>query len=390
MPSWMNRASTLLKGHKSEPEVPDPFRVVCLCGNSIGGMRQRRTQISVCVRCGERLLILPKDPYPGPPPPPQAISVSADQTISPEGKPVVKPVKPAALPENLSPAERAARRFEEAQKQKKKVEEEAKAAAEPKLEPAKARGSIVTPFRTIVIGIACVLVGTVYWGIKARRADLAARVVRTAINEADEAVSNGDLSTAARKYAEASEALTVLKRNDPEALRVHQANRETSTAGRLLLGSLHEIGDEARKAQEGASEGWQDSLRTRYQGQWLIIQAPVKSSTDADANPRTQIVFPIAAGATSVIVETDESALETLVGGEADSDAIFAAQIDEVRYESEPGREQWILTLRADTLFPWSNWKTFELVGLAGAGEDEDADARKILDRQSERLGVPK
>lgn len=400
MPSWKSRASQLLGGggrKASEPEALDPFQVVCRCGNRIGGTRQRNAQVAVCIRCSDRVLILPADPFPraASARPAVVVPINADEDsdVAAQGR----SGKSATLPENLTPAERAARRFEEVQRkkgsepQRKATSGKGRAAVEVEpdfSEAARSRRPLFTPFRLIALGIVCSMLGLGYWGWNSRKADEAARTVGSNIDLADAAIAEGDLAQAAERYEEASKALKLLKRTDSEAARIQQAHRETAAAMNLLAISLEMIGEQAYEAQQGAAAGWEDSLQNRYKDQWVIIQARVEEFTGSDGRTRTRVRYPIAAGEHSVLIETDASACSTLLGDATKGEAIFAAQIDELRYLNVAGGESWVITLRPDSLILWSNWNTFEAVGLAGAGEESDAASKKILAQQSERLGV--
>lgn len=234
----------------------------------------------------------------------------------------------------------------------------------------------------------CVLAATAYWGWRVQRAEQAANVLRTAIDEADGALANGDLAAAELKYEAAAKALDVLQRDDGESRRVYQLHRETVTANRLMIETLHELAELARLAQQGEAAGWEDSLRTRFRDRWIILQAPLQQGNGGTEAQCTRILYPLVAGETPMVIETEAGVYDRLIGRNPETYTVFAARIDELYYEQPPGRGVWRLTLRADDAFPWSNWKTFELVGLGGAGEDADNESKRILERQSERLGV--
>ncbi len=393
MSGWISKATTLLGGKKREPERPQPFDIACSCGNSVSGYREPGSQVARCNRCGDRLFVLPKDVYPQPrakQPPPEAVP---DQ--SPKSEPNERRSAPREVED--TPAARAARKFRDAAKSKPEPQVSQKP-REPKLsfrERTRVRVrrtiawqlSLFTPFRLMLLAIFGVIAVTGYWGWSVRRAELAAAIVQRVTNEGDEAVSRGDFNRAAEKYSEAWKAHQILKRDDAEARRVHQAFLETTAASRLISASPFDILAEAQQKRKAEESGWETSLESRYRDSWIVIDSSVFLETGVGNSPHTQVDCPLMLDDTPLAIETDADVYDRLHRGGDSKRAIFAAQVSGFRFVSadEP---RWVLTLKGDSVFAWSNPQTFEKLGLMGLGPDAVEATRKILAEQSQRLEI--
>jgi len=376
MSRWVTRATTLL-GRKREPEPPVPFSVRCGCGNNVEGERQPRAQLARCNRCGDRLFVLPKDVYPRPkaPKPPPA----------PKPEPARRRAAPDP-PETKAPEARPRRSM------RGRISERAHALRERsgiRLRRAMQRQrAMFTPFRMLLLAIFGVVTLTVYWGWQARRADKAAATVQQATEVADAALSEGDFATAARLYEDAWRSLQILGRDDPEARRVGQAYRETTAASRLATISLYDLVESVKNSPVHANAGAGKAVPTEYEDFWIILECSLSAMRGTDGAPRTRIEYPLVIDGVPFVIETDGDVLDRFAAGEDVPRAIFAAQLQGVRFDpAQPGNST--VMLRGDTLFAWSNWETYQMLGLAGNGEKAEEASRRILAAQSEQIGVP-
>jgi hypothetical protein len=247
--------------------------------------------------------------------------------------------------------------------------------------------ALFTPFRLLILAILGVVCLTGYWGVKMRRADRAASIVQGVTKEAEDALAEGNFVLAAKKYQEAWEAHEILGRGDAEANRVHQAYRESTAASRLSAWSLHDIVSDGQKARKAGEAGWENTLDARYRDLWLVIDSTVLRSIGADGESRTHVDCPLMMDDASLVIETDGKVFDSLVSGGESHRAVFAAQLSGFRFD-ETGEPRWIISLKAGSVFPWSNWQTYRQLGMAGGGPEAEAESRRLLAEQSEQLGI--
>jgi len=270
MPKWLTKARAAFK--TSEPEPPEPFRLVCACGGVIQGKRREQEQRIRCGDCGYEMFVMPESVYP-PPQTPHRAFVEVEEIELIEDVPTVAPAGPADAI-TLSPEQRKLRDRKRAEKEAEQTEKEESpakqpaskkrtplkkksaqtAAAAPKEAPAVEidhvhgirdrrlrRFKFFTPFRMIACGILLVLFLTGYFVIHSRRVANAEVVRLQAAKLGQQALADGDLETAVRELTKVQEALEILGSDDAESQQLHQMFLEVRAATELIPHSLQSL-----------------------------------------------------------------------------------------------------------------------------------------------------
>lgn len=386
MPRWLTTAANAFR-KRSEPP-PQTYSLNCVCGRGVTGVRTRAAQRAVCPGCRSELFVLPASVYP-----------------VPRGPVVKKPVKPAR-PSPLAIEEasvegrqtptaptRSRGRSETVPERRRAT---APAAPRPKAPPqgvllaaresslARWRRKALSPLPLVLAGVTIVVAGTVWWQSHLRARDRARSVIGSAPQLAEDALHEGDLTEAAKQFAQLSAAVRLLGRGDSQARRWTQLARETAAMGELATASLHDIISEAAETGGGSGEGiWPGLFRGSYRNSWVLIDAEVSRADKDSKTGGFSIDFPLIVGEQTGKLIANLPIFENRVeAGERPRRIIFAAQLADCRLQ--PGTtDVWQFELRPDSSFLWANVETYELLDLSA-----DDQTRKTLAEQAQHLGI--
>jgi hypothetical protein len=381
MPNWLTKATG--GAARDARDAPQTFQLTCECSERHTGQRLGRPQRIVCQRCGSALFVLPRNTYP-------AIK------SRPDGGRSRKRRRKAAPVPSIGPALPSASDL--ATSIRRGVALSAGSVGSGLHNAARGtRNWIVgllaaltrsirdfcTPFRLIVMGIALVLLATAAVAVRSHRMESARQTLRSELEAGEAALSEADYVAARGHFSRAAQAVEILGSDDAQSRLVRQLHRETGAMTRLAPGSLFDMLDELERQQQrpGAST-WEDIFNVRYQGTWLVLQAPVRR----DGSGWT-VDFPLTVGKEhrQVIVRADLPAFDRLPASEAAATVIFAAPITRCRLDTSAG--QWLVTLSGDDGFLWSTPENLRPLGLLDDEWASQEDVTALLEAQSSLTG---
>lgn len=198
---------------------------------------------------------------------------------------------------------------------------------------------------------------------------------------AEQALSQGDLLTAAEHYQPVLTALQRLGRNDARGLKIRQTARETVAMAGLCSTGLPELFAEA-SAAEGLGAGvWQGMFRRQYQGQWIVLDVPLRRMSGGEIGYRLDC--PVHPQGEAVRLTCDLPDLHRVsVLGEESRRVVFAGQLRACR-PPEVGDPIWVLELDPATAFLW-----LDSAGLQKLGFPTDDRLLAVLRDQAQVVGV--
>lgn len=381
---WFASATNIFRRQTSEP--PQCYRIRCACGETLEGDRSPAHQVVTCNGCQSPLFVLPASVYPRPATPPRRKPARREVPHTGEATAVAQAAMSVAESSvkradgQLPPDGRAARqsprgtpgvRFRAPQ-------------ALFQFDFDRWRRRTFTPLRLALAAIALVIGGTIWWRWHLQVLEKAREVLAEAPRLGEEALHEGDLSTAARQFASLRRALDVLGRDDPQARIWRQTARETEAAADLADTPLHLILREASQiVSEQSLAAWKNMFDSGLRGSWVVVDAPVSRSADADVGPRYLIDCPIYFQDEHAVLWVDLSGLEKALAPDNEPRrVIFAARLAECRPEPEVDHT-WRIVLEETSGFLWAGTEVYESLGMP-----LDDDTRRVLDEQAHWLGV--
>lgn len=393
MPGWLSTAAKVFRRQASEP--PQVFQVRCRCGQTYSGERTRKAQSLVCPACNTRLFVLPASVYPRP-------KLAAKK---PAGGPAGSRAAQRETLTNTGPGSRTRQRRAARTGAKERSPGDAidaapavagateTATAEPGMAErvrrawtdfdfARWRRKAFSPLRLVLLGVVAVVAATAWWLIHLHNLEQAREVLASTPRLAEQALEEGDLAEAARRFVALRDAVDMLGRYDRQAEVWRRSAEETVAAAELIPVSLHDIVAEAASVSARATgPSWSTTFSSSYRDGWVVIDAPVSRSAEAGVDPRYSVDYPIYAGQVQGTIRAELGAFDGVVKpGEAPRRVIFAAQLEDCL--PEPGIENtWRIVLRPASGFLWTSEELYETLGLPG-----DESTRQVLDAQAQRL----
>lgn len=272
-----------------------------------------------------------------------------------------------------------------------------------------------TPFRIILLVILGLGISTALWSIQQNRR---AHAILTAKEQGElgfEAVSERNWPAARNAFEQATRAVDLLGRDDPEANRYRQFFRETTAMTRMAGDSLFDVLDQAIDITDHeGDDAWQREFRARYRGRWMVIDGPVTLKTasqrlptdpgddddDADrgeavtprseadvAEERYELLFPWRPSrAVGVRVVVDFPVFEAVVPPGGDAVVVFAGELQECRLSED--RSEWIVRFHPETGFLWGHQVTYDALGFQSDPLRPDTAVLKRLETQLKSTGV--
>ncbi|QDU46488.1 hypothetical protein Mal52_50090 [Symmachiella dynata] len=396
MPKWLTKAKAAFK--TPEPVPPEPFRLVCVCGGVINGVRQEREQRIRCGDCNHEMFVFPESVYPPPEVPYRGVTDESDDEVE-----IIE--EPSASSDNLPPGpadaitiapEKLIKKPPSPKKPKGRSNPKAKRSPK-KVGPTQAvqvdhvhgirdlrqrRFKIITPFRAIAAGILVVLLLTGY-AVLHSRSVANAEVVRTRAGKlGQQALDAGDLAAADQEFTKVDEALQILGSDDPQSRLLHQLFLEVRAAVELLPTSVPDMLASAVEASsETALTSWESLFDLTYRDQWVVVDTTV-SHDDPDAEVRIAVPLMLENNSAFFVID-GESFAEHVVGDGAQR-VIFAGRVQSCQ-ASGTKHKTWDIRIADDSFFFWTDPRTYELLGFA-----LDEESTETLRQQAEMLGVAK
>jgi hypothetical protein len=370
MTGWFSKATQVLQRREPEPQAYD---VACACGHRLSGVRRLQPQSVPCNRCGNFVFVLPADVYPQPKPRKKgkkAAVAAAAAAATPEGDGIaLVPIRSSAV----------------------RVGELARSLSEGLSRRAHAGASSVrsafTPFRLIVLAIAMVVGATGYYAWRSRLNENAASSLHGFIEAGDQALANRDVQLAADQFRKAARALDRLERDDVESMRIRQKSKELHAAANLSTVSLYELCDRARQEAADAKTKAPPAMEGFEPGAWIIVDGQIVDESGPDGVQQPTIRYPFPIDGAPVAIDARLAALECLGERAGARRVIVAAQIASIKKEGRRS-PMWVVKLNDATALLWSDPDTYRALGVESDHERTDEETRKVLDGQSNALGL--
>jgi hypothetical protein len=386
MAGWLSVAEKLFRSGTTR--TPQPFEVICACGQTVAGLRTDGVQTRNCPNCGVSLFILPVSVYPLPKTPKRNLVTAPAPKEEPVPDPAVEADRIAGLPPKVGKLKGTARVIE-------KPAPEVKKPPGPPRRPVKQvlREAVVSleldrhcrrifrPVRLVLVAVIGVIGLTGWWLVHQQRRDAAERLIVSAVKLGEQALADHDLVEAARQFQQVRAALDVLGRNDHQSRALRQTARETTAAADLSRSSLFDLLHEAVESESGKVHlTWDETFRTGYRDEWVVVDAMVSRLAENAGGRRFEIDFPLTEGRHRAILVADLDAFDkVLAAGQSPQRVVFAGQLDECRKHEET----WLIALRPSTGFLWSSAANLELLGVP-----LDDATKQLLADQTGQLGL--
>lgn len=380
MTNWLGKATAVLA--KETPEPASPFVIVCECRQEHEGLRKSRSQRIICQSCGTALFVLPKDVYP--PPVPRRKKKRRGSETGPPGGPSLPPFSKVA-----------GHAWQQSAKVATKVGGSLQAGAVAARESLVTKTtqailavrSALTPFRVVLGAIILAAMATAGWSLHTHSLERASQAFRTESELGQTALAGEELSAAREHFERAVAAADRLELQDSQVQLIRQLARETTALTRLSPESLVELVFEAEQvAGSRRPNDWPSTFRAKYLGTWLILDAQVRRSGIESSS--YVVEFPLLVGddGRSVEVRADLPVFDSLFGSEDAPRIIFAAQLEDCVLQEPENR--WLVTLRAESGFLWTNLDNLKLAGLLTTDGESEEQTRALLVEQAKIVGI--
>lgn len=343
------------------------------------GVRRDGWQRILCKDCGETFFILPANPYPVP--------KSRQEMRRPTRRPIDDDPTSASLPAPASaspPAETATR---ETDRPRRRTRASKPRGIELPTKPTSG-GRLQGPIRWVLLVAVAAIAATVYGVALRRSTERAGLMLRKSVAAGQAALDAGDFATASRHFQQASHAVKQLGRDDPEARWIHQMARESLAAGKLAAAPLFEIALEADEAyRRDAWREWQQHFKLSYADTWIVLQTELFRVTDLTGNTIYTLDYPLAVNGMPLELAADLEVFKRLPRDSEPRPVLVAAQLQGFE-RSESGPERWIVTLRPDTAFLWTDSRNLQAIGLGDDHEHKENELRNLLSQQARFMGL--
>ncbi len=380
MSGWLAVAEKLFG--RPAGELPMSYTIECACGRQMSGTRGAAEQVTFCAACGTALFILPQSVYPRPRGMPVESAAPSQPASQPQRRRAANPV---GAPRETAP--KARQPPEEIPAQPHRDEPAAPRAdpvleRTPKINAARLRRKLFGPVRLVLMGVAVVTGLTVWWSIRVSARNEAERILVSAVKLAQQALDENDLGEAARRFQDVRQALDTLGRTDSRARELRQATAEITASADLARSSLYDILHEAvATTARSGSTMWEDTFRSSYRDEWVLIDAHVTRTADASYGQKFEIEYPLSTATERVQIVGDLACFERAVQGGSARRVIFAAQLDDFSHVAQ-GEAAWQVVLRPATAFLWSAPEHLQRLGI-----EIDEETKQVLAEQSSLLG---
>ncbi len=234
--------------------------------------------------------------------------------------------------------------------------------------------------RLIVASIVALVIIT-GWSLRNRSQREQARLlIPQATEEGMKALHDGNFSVAAHQLNVAVQGLDKLRRTDPAAQAIRQAQREAAAAYGLSTTDLSEL---AREFLADTAADRQRRFQSRSGTKWLIFDAGVIRKSSADS-AFFELDVPLAVGERPLQVQGDFPELRRFAAeesAEAPLRVLFAGQIEEWLVPSAQAQPV-IARLRSSTAFLWCDYESLLAVGYHADSAESERETRDLLSRQ--------
>ncbi|MEZ6054443.1 MAG: hypothetical protein R3C02_24155 [Planctomycetaceae bacterium] len=385
MANWLAKASSVLS--RDTPDEPQPFQLTCECGTNHQGQRKSRAQRIICQTCGTALFVLPRNVYPElKPPKPKRKRRSEDE---------LDDAPPARERQRSRRARGGTKETVQA------IGSGVRGVITSMINAITSRiavlitvlftwvRSLITPFRMVIAGVLLMLLTTGVWTLRTRGLDQARETLRVEFTAGEEALKTDDLELAYTHFANAAAAADHLNLTDARGQASRQMAHETEALIRLAPASLIEMLEEGETIIEQQSpEAWVPYFNGKFQGTWLVLQAPVRTDDEAEQSSSLVVEMPILIGeAGHPVSMTVTNADATALGFHSEPQvAWFAASLGDCVFDQ--AHEIWEVTLDGSSCFLWTDLDNLKRLGFFENDPVAEQEADEQLNEQSRFLGM--
>jgi len=367
MASWLDKAGAALG--KSTPVAPDPYALICDCGEVYQGLRSGVAQQLVCTECSARLFVLPTSPFP-----------RVLLPTIPSGRTARDPKAEPKSDGTITAGARQKRNLGSAQAAQKNPE--TSLGETESFQWGAWLRKVASPMRVTIALI--LMVGTLTMGgiWYRQRLESARTTLQPSIEASLAAMTARNFSLAEKELRKTVAALNVLGREDEEAETLRQRYREMQVVNQLLSTTLTEFADEA--ARNGVADPAATTrFNSLYGNRWFLFDV---SFDGPERNATAQIDLPVLEGAKTLRLRVPRPKGQSLPSMITNSRVVLAAQFQTLVPAGKP-TAPIVASFRTDTAFLWSDPTSYEaLCGLEPHQLDDKT--RQILARQhAEILG---
>ncbi len=388
MAGWITKVSAARASGPSEE--PEPFELHCQCGQTVKGERRPLYQRALCKNCGESFFILPTDVY-------------RELQTKKRKKKRKWALRKSKLRATGTREDTATIRSIAAER----IGRVRAATANAVAQLAGRTRRTFTPFRLVALSILGVIAATGYWALSTRAMEQAEATFKTASERGYAALQKGDFVIAAEEFLDACKALDIIGRDDHQARVVRQMHREAMSASRLSNESLFEMLNEAEGFLSGDNQDkWKEHFRVNYFDKWIVMQTTLTRGVDRMGQAAYSIEFPLMVGGKLVTFEANLAVFEEFGFTEAapqskhspaiqrpqyrsslTREVIFAAQIEDCRL-SDVGSPTWVIRLRSESAFFWSDYNNYTRLGFRPDDLHTVDRIRQLLSEQTLVMGI--
>lgn len=380
MPNWLAKASGAVS--RETDDQPQEFQLSCECGQLHRGHRKSKSQRIICQTCGAALFVLPRNVYP---------------TIKPQ-TPKRRRKKSARRPGELPSISRGVRGVGRgtataARALGRSIRSTGQSVERGVAQRATAAATFLraqlTPFRLVLLGIVVMLAVTAAWTVHSRRLERAREILRVEFSAGEEALRKEDTFAAVEHFRNAAAAADRLQSDDVRSQQARQMLHETTVMTNLTSASLMEVLEEAERIVTGERpELWDDRFRVTYAETWLLLDAPIHLPIDSTGPRTVEVQMPLVVGemgrTVRVLVEAVD--VEDLTLSDEPQQAVFAAMLTGCKLDAAANR--WLVTMSGESGFLWSELANLRRLGYFESEWVSEEETSKILDAQSQTLGV--
>ena len=397
MNQWISKAVNVFK--RDVPETPQPFDVICDCGQKHAGLRRVRYQHLVCKACGASLFVLPRDTYPPPHFPQEPSKKKKKRRTS---KQAATPVpldfsEPVVQDDRHQPVPAIAKEVYDEDVGPGFVERQIEWTGEFFSAAKDEFVSFWTPYRKLAAAICCLLALTAFVVFRQNVRANAETTSREKFASGLAFLSEGQWTKARDDFEQSASAVNILGRSDLEANDIRQYARETLAMTRLGDETLFDIVEdaEATYVRQG-SDAWISKFESDYENDWMIIEGTLRPTTrhrTRDGEPALELVFPWVVGErfhqVRVYLEFPLAVHLPPIGNVendgAGNIAVFAAQL--AGCELSP-QSEWIVTFEPQSAFFWVHSETYAGTHLEIGSVRPESEVSLILRQQARWMGV--
>jgi hypothetical protein len=268
-------------------------------------------------------------------------------------------------------------------------------------EKPRAKSPFWTPLRGVAIAMSVIVAVTLYFVVHNQRLEDASRRLNAALEEFNEALKLEDWARARHQINQVVSCLDILGKEDAAAMRQRQFQREIEAMTELARAPLFDILEESDADHDSDPAGWEQTYRTRYEGDWVVMELPASrrrlapAEGDGAGDDEDKVLYayefelPIDVGDRGryVEIELDCDALDKLAWEEGElRSVVVAASLDDLWLSADGSH--WTVSFEPTSAFLWANIETYEGLGFEFTEWNPREQVQQLLNEQAAAMGI--